>query len=169
MPTLQGLLASMHLLSRCKPELFRMHCEYLINLLRKAPLAALTPTPNTVVASSTNSPASSIQGSDTLLGLDAQCLYHLISVIEMTLLSISSDPDRDAVDSSHISAHRLTDLQLDLVRLIQRQGRLVVDSALSCLATLTNRVLKEHTQIVVCFAQFYGRKHVWKRPKQQSF
>ncbi|TPP63921.1 hypothetical protein FGIG_01028 [Fasciola gigantica] len=154
-PSLQGLLASMHLLSRCKPELFYVHCEYLVNLLRKAPLAPLTPTSNAVVASSTNSPASSQLANDTLLGLDPQCLYHLLNTIEMTLISLALNPNQKNI-SEHISTHRLNDLQLDLVRLIQRQGRLVVDSALSCLATLTNRVLKDHTQVVVCFAQFYG-------------
>lgn len=101
LPSLQGLLASMHLLSRCKPELFHIHCEYLVNLLRKAPLTPLTPTSNAVVASSTNSPGSSQLATDTLLGLDPQCLYHLLNTIEMTLISFASDPHQTNV-SDHI-------------------------------------------------------------------
>lgn len=47
-------------------------------------------------------------------------------------------------------------LQNDLLQFVQRQGRLVVDSALSCLAVLVNQVLKDQTQVICCFTQFYG-------------
>ncbi|KAG5445552.1 Nipped-B-like protein [Clonorchis sinensis] len=158
-PTLQCLLASLHLISRCKPSLLRPHCKFFVDLLHRSPTVPLN---NSAVSSgSQTAPAEPCVSSSGGTSMDVQCLFHLISVIEMTLVSFtsgvkvdSSFTDLDLPDG--ITLNKLHDLERNLVRLIQRQGRVVVDSSLSCLAMLTNRVLKDHAQVAVCFSQFYG-------------
>ncbi|KAF5401465.1 hypothetical protein PHET_05068, partial [Paragonimus heterotremus] len=169
-PTLQCLLATLHLIGRCKPKLLISHCKYFFDFLHKAP-------PVPTGSSSAVSVSSGTQANDaSSMCMDAQSMFHLLNIIEMTLSAFSvvsestcefSDieiPDfvrqvmicNDIVGDSHPNQNRLHDLQRDLIRLIQRQGRLVVDSSLCCLATLVNRVLKDHNQVAVCFRQFYG-------------
>ncbi|CAL8108465.1 unnamed protein product [Calicophoron daubneyi] len=152
-PTLLSLLASLHLLSRCMPNLIQRHCDFLLNLLHKAPLVVVSAA---VGSSSANHPNPDLEPPT---GLDPQCLFHLVSTIEMSLLaneSQDSDYRHHSSINDHISKTKLYELQADLLHLIQRQGRLVVDSSLSCLATLSNQVLCDHTEVATCFSQFYG-------------
>ncbi|KAF7257300.1 hypothetical protein EG68_04873 [Paragonimus skrjabini miyazakii] len=154
-PTLQCLLATLHLIGRCKPKLLISHCKFFFDFLHKAPPV---PTGN----SSTVSVSSGTQTNDaSSLCVDAQSMFHLLNIIEMTLsaFSVVSESTCEFSDieiPDFVRQNRLHDLQRDLIRLIQRQGRLVVDSSLCCLATLVNRVLKDHSQVTVCFRQFYG-------------
>ncbi|KAF6768214.1 hypothetical protein AHF37_05574 [Paragonimus kellicotti] len=154
-PTLQCLLATLHLIGRCKPKLLISHCKFFFDFLHKAPLV---PTGN----SSTVSVSSGTQANDaSSVCMDAQSMFHLLNIIEMTLSAFSAVSEStcefsDIEIPEFVRQNRLHDLQRDLIRLIQRQGRLVVDSSLCCLATLVNRVLKDHSQVAVCFRQFYG-------------
>ncbi|CAH8492005.1 unnamed protein product [Dicrocoelium dendriticum] len=152
-PNLQSVLASLHLISRCTPSLFIEHLDFLLDLLHKAP--------TTPVLSSATSVSSGTPRNEVSSGMDVQCLFHLINTTEVLLQSVAEDIDNKgphATDSflDRLIHIKLPELQRDLIRLIQRQGRVVVDSSFSCLATLTNRVLKEHTQVAACFGQFYG-------------
>ncbi|KAA3678482.1 cohesin loading factor subunit SCC2 [Paragonimus westermani] len=154
-PTLQCLLATLHLIGRCKPKLLISHCKFFFDFLHKAP-----PVPTS--SSSTASVSSGTQTNDaSSMCVDAQSMFHLLNIIEMTLsafnvVSESTCQFSDIEIPDFVRQSRLHDLQRDLIRLIQRQGRLVVDSSLCCLATLVNRVLKDHNQVAVCFGQFYG-------------
>ncbi|CAH8570825.1 unnamed protein product [Schistosoma turkestanicum] len=147
---MHGLMACLHLVSYSKPNLVRPHVGFLMDLLHKICLSI----PGTLTKTG--------QIENQMKPANTQFLYHLINVVEIVLTEIASnlkDSDSPPMEEAMFAGVPRTNffqLQNDLLQLVQRQGRLVVDSALSCLAVLVNQVLKDQTQVIRCFAQFYG-------------
>nr|CAH8872970.1 unnamed protein product [Trichobilharzia regenti] len=147
---IHGLMACLHLVGYSKPNLVRPHVGFLMDLLHKICLSVPLPLTNTEQTTNQTQPA------------NTQCLYHLINVIEIVLTKIASDlnesdsPPMEEAMFAGVSRTNFFQLQSDLLQFVQRHGRVVVDSALSCLAVLVNQVLKDQTQVMCCFSQFYS-------------
>ncbi|CAH8655476.1 unnamed protein product [Heterobilharzia americana] len=147
---IHGLMACLHLVSHSKPNLIRPYVGFFMDLLHKICLSA----PGTFTSTE--------QAPDRTKPANTQCLYHLINVVEIVLTEIACDlsesdsPPLEEAMFAGVPRTNFFQLQSDLLQFVQRQGRLVVDSALSCLAVLVNQVLKDQTQVMCCFAQFYS-------------
>ncbi|XP_018654121.1 nipped-B-like protein (delangin) (scc2 homolog) [Schistosoma mansoni] len=146
---MHGLMACLHLVSYSKPNLVRPHIGFLMDLLHKICLSV----PGTLTSTG--------QTENQMKPTNTQFLYHLINVVEIVLTEIASNlnesdsPPMEEAMFAGVPRTNFFQLQNDLLQFVQRQGRLVVDSALSCLAVLVNQVLKDQTQVICCFAQFY--------------
>ncbi|CAH8670578.1 unnamed protein product [Schistosoma rodhaini] len=147
---MHGLMACLHLVSYSKPNLVRPYIGFLMDLLHKICLSV----PGTLTSTG--------QTENQMKPTNTQFLYHLINVVEIVLTEIASNldesdsPPMEEAMFAGVPRTNFFQLQNDLLQFVQRQGRLVVDSALSCLAVLVNQVLKDQTQVICCFAQFYG-------------
>ncbi|CAH8646525.1 unnamed protein product [Schistosoma bovis] len=147
---MHGLMACLHLVSYSKPNLVRPYVGFLMDLVHKICLSV----PGTLTSTG--------QAENQMKPTNTQFLYHLINVVEIVLTEIASNlsesdsPPMEETMFAGVPRTNFFQLQNDLLQFVQRQGRLVVDSALSCLAVLVNQVLKDQTQVICCFTQFYG-------------
>lgn len=142
LPT-SGCLATLHLIAKCRPILVLSHCPLLASILHHA------------------------SSESTLPGLESNALFHSAGTIEACALHLSNVKQTLPPDWECIFPDGISQFNDDLIGLLQRHYRIVVDSALACLAAVVNHLSKDYRQVTCCFAQFYG--NIWQQSARRRF
>uniref|UniRef100_A0A0V0J446 Nipped-B protein n=1 Tax=Schistocephalus solidus TaxID=70667 RepID=A0A0V0J446_SCHSO len=155
--SVSSALAVLHLIAKCRASLVLQHAPMLVHLLSKVATSTYSSTSSSSSASAltTTNLSSSAASVDGVGHLESVALFHTTGAIEACCLHVATVKHQADSKLSFLFPDGVADFEKSLIILLQRQYRLVVDSALACLSTIVNRLTKDYTHVTYCFAQFY--------------
>nr|VZH93445.1 unnamed protein product [Spirometra erinaceieuropaei] len=133
--SVSSALAALHLVAKCRASLVLQHAPMLVRLLSKAASSTHNSTSSSLMTTTaTSTPSSSAV--DGVGHLESVALFHTTGTIEACCLHVANVKRQEDSKFGFLFPDGVADFEKSLIILLQRQYRLVVDSALACLSTI---------------------------------